>query len=94
MKKAITLLSLFAMITALTGCATVFGGHITDSQRTKPAPGQPARQIRVVPLIANVVTGCIWLALFNPIPAAITFTTINSIDWIDHAAYKPVKPVK
>ena len=27
-------------------CATVFGGHISECQRTKPAPGQPTREIR------------------------------------------------
>lgn len=37
----------------MSSCATVFGGSVTDYQRTKPAAGQPAREIRTGALIAD-----------------------------------------
>jgi hypothetical protein len=35
--------------------ATVFGDRVTEYQRTKPAPGQPAREVRAGVLIADVI---------------------------------------
>ena len=36
-------------------CATVFGGPITQHQKTKPAQGEPQRDVRVIALIADIV---------------------------------------
>lgn len=70
------------IISLLSSCATVFGGRITQAQRTRPAAGEPTRRIRAVPLIADII-------LFLPGLA---------VDFITGAIYKPdgngvVKPV-
>lgn len=39
-----------------TSCATIFGGHITEYQKTKPSSGQTQRSIRGVALIADIIT--------------------------------------
>ena len=57
----------------LSSCATVFGGKVTTCQRTKPAQGQPARAVRPVPLVANILL--FW-------PGVI-------VDFATGAAYKP-----
>lgn len=49
------LLAFGLIATTLSSCATVFGGHITDYQRTRPLPGQPQREVRVAALIFDVV---------------------------------------
>jgi hypothetical protein len=51
--RQLTALCLIA--SSLSGCATVFGGHITDYQRTKPLPGQPQREVRVGALVADIL---------------------------------------
>lgn len=45
------------VIVALTlnSCATVFGGHVSDAQRTKPKAGEQARKVRTVALVADIV---------------------------------------
>lgn len=43
------------LIATLSSCATVFGGKVSDCQRTKPAAGEPSRQVRVGALIANIL---------------------------------------
>ncbi len=70
MKK--TLFTLSILIT-LNSCATLFGGAITESQTTKPAPGEPQRQVRVGALIADII-------LFWPSVA---------VDFATGAIYKP-----
>lgn len=57
----------------LNSCATILGGKISQSQKTKPAPGQPQRQVQVGYLIADII--------FGIIPAAVDFGT--------GAIYKP-----
>lgn len=59
----------------MTSCATVFGGKITEHQRTKPAPGQPQREVRIGALIADIV-------LFAP---------SLIVDFATGAIYKPTK---
>lgn len=59
----------------LSSCATLFGGKVTEHQKTRPAPGEPARQIRIVPLVFD-------LLLFWPSLA---------IDFATGAIYKPLK---
>jgi UPF0716 family protein affecting phage T7 exclusion len=39
----------------LTSCATVFGGKVSQCQRTKPAAGEPARKIRAGAMIADIL---------------------------------------
>lgn len=52
MKKILIVLALILT----TGCATVFnGGPVTEYQKTKPAVGEPRRQIKVVPLVADAL---------------------------------------
>ncbi len=75
MKKSLLKISAVLLITAsLTSCATVFGGKISDCQRTKPAEGKPPRQIRAAALILDV-------AFLFPLGPAIDFAT--------GAIYKP-----
>lgn len=55
MKKIfkITLICLLAL--SMTGCATILGGPVSQHQKTKPAPGQPQREVRVLALIADII---------------------------------------
>jgi len=46
---------LFLSIIMLPSCATILGGKVTESQRIKPAPGQPQREVRVGFLIADIL---------------------------------------
>jgi predicted small secreted protein len=55
MKKSILKLTAIVLVASLTSCATVFGGAVSDCQRTKPAAGEPARKVRVGALIANIL---------------------------------------
>ena len=72
MKKVVLLV---AIAVTFSSCATVFGGHITKHQTTKPKKGGEKRRVRVAPLIFN--------AWFFPIGIGIDFLT--------GAAYKPYK---
>ncbi len=71
--KNIILASAAALV--MTSCATVFGGPVSTYQKTKPAPGQQQRDIRVGALIADVIL--FW-------PGAV-------IDFATGAIYKPKK---
>lgn len=51
--KKITAIVLILMITS--SCATVFGGPVTASQKRKPAPGEPQRDVKVGFLIADII---------------------------------------
>lgn len=57
-------------------CATLFGGSVTQAQRTKPLPGEPSRPIRAVALIADIIL--FW-------PSAV-------VDFATGAIYKPERP--
>ncbi len=70
LRKTLVLLVLAGSVSS---CATVFGGKVTEYQKTKPADGQPQREIRVGALVADIL-------LFWP-GAAIDFAT--------GAIYKP-----
>lgn len=61
MKKA--LLALVVACFMFTSCATLVCGPVSTCQKTKPAAGQPQRQIRVVPLILDIATGIVWVAV-------------------------------
>jgi predicted small secreted protein len=54
MKRSLSVIALSICISFLfSSCATVFGGRVSDLQRTKPAKGEPQRKIRVVALVAD-----------------------------------------
>lgn len=73
MKKALKLLSIGLLVVSMSSCATIFGGPVSEYQRTKPGPGEPQRQVRVGALIADII-------LFWP-------ATI--VDFATGAIYKP-----
>ncbi len=47
--------AIVAIAASLSSCATVFGGPISECQRTRPAEGKPSRQVRVGALIADAI---------------------------------------
>jgi hypothetical protein len=73
MKKKFLKLTAILLVFSFTSCATVFGGKVTECQKTKPAAGQPQRDVRVGALVANILL--FW-------PGAI-------IDFATGAIYKP-----
>jgi hypothetical protein len=54
MKKYILSLCLLVVLIQVTSCATIVGGQVTESQRTKPLPGEPARQVKMGALVADI----------------------------------------
>jgi len=79
MKKIfINVLVAVTIASSLTSCATVFGGKVTQAQKTKPLPGEQQRSIRPVALIADII-------LF-PLGLVVDFAT--------GAIYKPVQEPK
>lgn len=75
MKKFSKFLAVLVITLMLTNCATIFGGKVSQYQKTKPADGEPQRNVRVVALIADIVL--FW-------PGAI-------VDFATGAIYKPQK---
>lgn len=76
MKKSFSVFILSICISFLfSSCATVFGGRVSEAQRTKPKQGEPARAIRGGALVADILL--FW-------PGAI-------VDFATGAIYKPVK---
>ena len=73
MRKIIKTTIVCLLALSMTGCATVFGGRVSEYQKTKPLPGQPQREVRVLALIADII-------LFLP-------GTI--VDFATGAIYKP-----
>jgi len=56
MKKTLLRISAIVLIAfSLSSCATVFGGRVSECQRTKPAAGQPTRPIRAGALVADIL---------------------------------------
>lgn len=72
-KRMITVVALFVVTSTLTSCATVFGGKVSECQRTKPEAGKPTRPVRVAALICDIIL--FW-------PGAI-------VDFATGAIYKP-----
>jgi hypothetical protein len=68
------IVSAFLITVICSSCATVFGGRVSDCQKTKPLPGEKSRQLRPIPFVWQLVTG-------NIVGLAIDFTT--------GAIYKP-----
>jgi hypothetical protein len=56
MKKLLMKISAIVLIVVtLSSCATLFGGPVTACQTTKPASGQPQREVRAGALILDIV---------------------------------------
>ncbi|GHB75312.1 hypothetical protein [Persicitalea jodogahamensis] len=55
--KKFTLLVLAAITVAgsLSSCATVFGGKVVESQKRRPAQGEPRREVKVGMLVADIL---------------------------------------
>lgn len=64
--KKIIIISLSLILILNSGCATVFGGRISECQKHSPLPDEPNRSIRAVPLIFDILffpIGLIGLAI-------------------------------
>jgi hypothetical protein len=72
-KKIMNILSVLVLAATLSSCATLFCGPVSTCQRTRPAAGQPAREVRVVALVLDIV-------LFWPSVA---------VDFATSAIYRP-----
>ena len=74
MKKSLLQIAALVLITvSFSSCATVFGGQVSECQKTAPTAGKPARALRTGALIADVVL--FW-------PGAV-------VDFATGAIYKP-----
>ncbi len=73
MKRIINFCAVVLMAATMTSCGTVFGGHISTCQKTKPAPAMAKRQIRPWALVGDLVSGGLWVI----------------IDFVDGGMYKP-----
>lgn len=73
MKKVTKLVAIGIISLTMTNCATVFGGKVTDYQKTKPEAGEKQREVRVGALVADILL--FW-------PGAI-------VDFATGAIYKP-----
>lgn len=74
-KRILNVVAIAIIAVTLSSCATVFGGSVSNYQRTKPANGQPAREVRAGALIADVLL--FW-------PGAV-------VDFATGAIYRPAK---
>lgn len=72
-KRIFNVVAIVTIATVLSSCATVFGGAVSDCQRTAPAAGEPTRQVRAGALVADILL--FW-------PGAI-------VDFATGAIYKP-----
>jgi len=72
-KRVFNVIALVLITITLSSCATVFGGKVSECQKTKPTAGQPARSVRGVALVADILL--FW-------PGAI-------VDFATGAIYKP-----
>lgn len=55
MKKLLRITFILFLTLSMAGCATLLGDPITQHQKTKPLPGEPQREVRVIALIADIV---------------------------------------
>ena len=56
MKKKLSIFMTVVLISSsFTSCATLFGGKVDKCQMQKPADGQAKRQIKILPLVADLV---------------------------------------
>ncbi|MDQ4139720.1 MAG: hypothetical protein M3142_04280 [Bacteroidota bacterium] len=73
MRKLKQALCILVACSMLSSCATLFGGKITEYQKTRPAPGEPQRELRIGAFIADLLI--FWPSL--------------AIDFATGAIYKP-----
>ncbi|MHA7130729.1 hypothetical protein [Algoriphagus namhaensis] len=73
MKKLSNLLAIALLVISMSSCATIFGGPVSEYQRTKPEDGEPQRKVRTGALIAD----------------AIIFFPSLIVDFATGAIYKP-----
>jgi len=55
MKKIFKSTLICFLAISITGCATILGGPVSIHQKTKPLPGEPQREVRVLALIADIL---------------------------------------
>ena len=55
LSNALLTIVLVSMTTFCSSCATVFGGRVSDCQRTKPGAGEPSRKLRAGAMIADIL---------------------------------------
>jgi len=56
MKEKITSFMAIVLVAGmLSSCATVFGGRVSECQRTRPAAGEPTRAVRGAALVADIL---------------------------------------
>lgn len=55
MKRFSKFLSIVLVALMLTNCATVFGGRVTEHQKTRPQEGEQKRQLRAGAFIADLI---------------------------------------
>jgi hypothetical protein len=79
MKKVAVLFCALVLMFEMTSCATIVGGQVTASQKIKPGPGEPVRQVKVGALLADIF-------FFGGAGLIIDFAT--------NAIYKPTEPKK
>jgi hypothetical protein len=79
MKKFAVLFCGLVLMFEITSCATIVGGQVTASQKIKPLPGKPVRQVKVGALLADIF-------FFGGAGLIIDFAT--------NAIYKPTEPNK
>jgi hypothetical protein len=79
MKKVAVFFCLCILSLQMTSCATIIGGQVSASQKIKPGPGEPVRQVKVGALLADIF-------FFGGAGLIIDFAT--------NAIYKPTEPKK
>lgn len=79
MKKVSIFLCSLILLFEMTSCATIVGGKVSASQKVKPGPGEPTRQVKVGALLADIF-------FFGGAGLIIDFAT--------NAIYKPTEPKK
>ncbi|MDB9954587.1 hypothetical protein OAD49_03390 [Flavobacteriaceae bacterium] len=55
MKRMKNVVAIGLVALMMTSCATVFGGKVTDHQKTRPAAGEQQREVRVGALIVDIL---------------------------------------
>lgn len=71
MKKILLFIICVVIIITQNGCATIYGGQISECQRHIPRQGEPKRSLRPVAFTADVLVG---IFLFE-VPLAVDFIT-------------------
>ena len=54
-KQLLRISTVLLIVLTLSSCATVFGGKVSQCQKTKPVAGQPSRSVRGGALVADIL---------------------------------------